>query len=79
MDKLSPINFSDKCCGKISMCLTNFFFQVKLQKFFTGFFKNREQFTDTAAASNKTKRDFFKLQQDVKDAVHFFHSANSLA
>ena len=26
IDKLSPINFSDKCCGKLSMCLTKFFF-----------------------------------------------------
>ena len=25
IDKLSPINFSDKCCGKFSMCLTKFF------------------------------------------------------
>ena len=26
VDKLSPINFFDKCCGKFSMCLTKFFF-----------------------------------------------------
>ena len=26
IDKLSPINFSDKCCGKFLMCLTKFFF-----------------------------------------------------
>ena len=26
IDKLSPINFSDKCCGKFSMYLTKFFF-----------------------------------------------------
>ena len=26
IDKLLPINFSDKCCGKFSMCLTKFFF-----------------------------------------------------
>ena len=26
IDKISPINFSDKCCGKFSMCLTKFFF-----------------------------------------------------
>ena len=25
IDKLSPINFSNKCCGKFSMCLTKFF------------------------------------------------------
>ena len=26
IDKLSPINFFDKCCGKFLMCLTKFFF-----------------------------------------------------
>ena len=25
IDKLSPINFSDKCCGEFLMCLTKFF------------------------------------------------------
>ena len=25
IDKLSPINISDECCGKFSMCLTKFF------------------------------------------------------
>ena len=26
IDQLLPINFSDKCCGKFSVCLTKFFF-----------------------------------------------------
>ena len=26
IDKLTPINFSDKCCGKFSKCSTKFFF-----------------------------------------------------
>ena len=35
IDKLSPINCSDKCCGKFSMCSTKFFFlEVELQKRF---------------------------------------------
>ena len=33
---------------------------------------------DSAVALNKTKRDFFQLQQDFMDAVYFFRSANSL-
>ena len=59
------------------MCLTNLFL-VKLQKYFSRFFKKRKQSTDSAVASNKTKRDFLKLQQDYMDTVYFFHSANSL-
>ena len=34
IDKLSPINFSDKCCGKFSMCLTKFFFVNQIAKMF---------------------------------------------
>ena len=30
IDKLSPINFSDICCGKFSIGSTKFFLQVKL-------------------------------------------------
>ena len=57
IDKLSPINFSDKCCDKFLMRLTKFFLQVTLQKRVFRFFKKREQFTDSAVALNKTKRD----------------------
>ena len=42
IDKLSPINFSDKCCGKFSMCLTKFCFVSHLciaNTFFEIFFK----------------------------------------
>ena len=34
IDKLSPINFSDKCCGKFSTCFTNFFFVSQTAKMF---------------------------------------------
>ena len=34
IDKLSPINFSDKCCGKFSMCLTKFFVSQIAKMFF---------------------------------------------
>ena len=57
IDKLSPINFSDKCCDKFLMRLTKFFVQVTLQKRVFRFFKKREQITDSAVALNKTKRD----------------------
>ena len=70
IDKLSPINFSDKCCGKFAMRLTKFFLQVTLQKCVSKFFKKREQFTDSAVALNKTKRGVFEL--------HFFQCINSL-
>ena len=53
------------------MCLT-MFLRVKLQKCFAIFFKKkREQSTDSAVAF-KTKKDFFKLQQDFMDTVYFF-------
>ena len=42
------------------MCLTKFFLEVKLQKC-SRFFKKREQFTDSAVALTKTKRDFLKI------------------
>ena len=56
-----------------------FFFQVKLQKRFFEIFQ-REQFKNSAVASNNTKRDFVILQQDFMDmdTEYFFHSANSL-
>ena len=57
IDKLSPINFSDKCCGKFSMYLTKFFYVSGSAKMlFSRFFKKREQFTDSAVTLNKTKR-----------------------
>ena len=45
---------------------------------FFRFFKKTDQITNSAVAFNKTKRDFFKLQQDLMNTVYFFHSANSL-
>ena len=60
------------------MRLTKFFLQVTLQKCVFRFFKKRKQFTDSAVALNKTKRNAFKLQQHFRNTVHFFHSANSL-
>ena len=66
IDKLSPINFSDKCCIKFSMYLTKFYFlQVKLQKCFSRFFKKREQFTDAAVGLNTTKRDFLNCNKTL--------------
>ena len=57
IDKLSPINFSDKCCGKFSMCLTKFFFVSRIAKiFFSKFFKKRKQFTDSAVKLSQTKK-----------------------
>ena len=50
IDKLSPINFSDKCCGKFLTRLTTFFLQVTLKNVFPDFLKKREQFTDSAVA-----------------------------
>ena len=34
IDKLSPMNFSDKRCGIFSMCLTKFFFVSQIVKMF---------------------------------------------
>ena len=34
IDKLSPINFSDKCCGKFSMCWTKNSFVNHIAKMF---------------------------------------------
>ena len=55
------------------MCLRNFFFLCKsyCKNVFSGFFKEREQFTDSAVAFNKTKRDYFKLQRDLMGSVFF--------
>ena len=59
IDKLSPINFFPKCCGKFSMCLAKFFFVSRIQKCFSRFFKKREEFTDSAVTLNNTKREYF--------------------
>ena len=42
IDKLSPINFSDKCCGKFSMCLTKFFVVSRIAKIFLLNFSRKE-------------------------------------
>ena len=54
------------------------FFVSEIAKSLSRFFKKREQFTDSAVASNKTKKDFVKLLQDFTNIVYFFDSANSL-
>ena len=42
--KLSPINFSEKCCGKFSICLTKFFFcQSNCTKFFVDYLRKEEK------------------------------------
>ena len=51
---------------------------MKLQKCVYKFFKKREQFTDYALVSNKTKRDVVKLQPDFPNTAYFFHGASSL-
>ena len=40
IDKLSRINFSDKPCGKSSMCLTKFFVREIAKMFFWIFWQN---------------------------------------
>ena len=42
IDKLSLIHFSDKCCGKFSMCLTKFFFVNRIAKMFFQDFSKKE-------------------------------------
>ena len=79
IDKLSMINFSDKCCGKFLMCLTRFFFyKSKCKTVFIRVFKKREQFTDSALALNKTKKGFFLIVTRAFGHRVFFHRANSL-
>ena len=41
IDKVSPINFSEKCCGKFSMCLTKFFFVSQISKMFFEIFQEK--------------------------------------
>ena len=67
IDELYPINFSDKCCGKFSMCLKKLFFLVNqiLQKCFSLFFKKTEQFTHSDVALNKTKQDFLNCHNTL--------------
>ena len=48
------------------------FLQVTLQKCVSKFFQKKEQFTDSAMALNKIKRDVFKLQQHFRNTVYFF-------
>ena len=67
IDKLSPIIFSYKCCGKFSMCLTKFFFcKSNCKNVFSRFFKKRKQFTDSAVIT-KQRDSFLKLQQVLMD------------
>ena len=47
----------NKCWDRFLMRLTKFFLQVTLQKCVSRFFKKKEQFTDSAVALNKTKKD----------------------
>ena len=54
------------------------FLKVNLQKCYFRFFK-REQFTDSAVAINKTKKDFFNCNKTLRTPLIFFHSSNSLA
>ena len=54
------------------------FFVGQLHKCFPRFFKKTEQLMDSAVALNKTKRVFFKLQQDLMDTLYCCHSANLL-
>ena len=46
--------------------------------FFFRFFK-REQFTDSAVALNKAKRDLFNCNKTLRTPLIFFHSANLFA
>ena len=54
IEKLSPINFSDKCCDKFSMCWTKFCFVNYCKHVFLDF-SRKEKFTDSAVALNKTR------------------------
>ena len=45
------------------------FLEVKLQKYFSRFFKEKERFTDSAVATKQ--RHFLKLQQDIMDTAYF--------
>ena len=83
IDKLLPINFSDKCYGKFSMILTQFFFcKSHCEKtVFLGFSRQESSLWTLlfmGVVLNKTKRDVLKLQQHFKNTVYFFHGANSL-
>ena len=55
-----------------------FFCKSNCKNVLSRFFKERDQFTDSAVAFNKTKKDFFKLQRELMDTLYFFRSANLL-
>ena len=54
------------------MRLTKFFLQVTLQKCVSRFFKKREQFTDSAVALNKTKKDALTSNYTLGTQCIFF-------
>ena len=66
IDKLPPINFSDKCYGKFSMCLTKFFSCKSNRKsVFFRFFKKTEQFMDSAVGLNTAKIGFLNCNKTL--------------
>ena len=80
IDKLSPINFSDKCCDKFSIRLTKLFFASQIAKlFFPIDFSTKKSISQTLPWHQTKQRDFLNGIKDFMDAVYFFNSANSLA
>ena len=72
IDKLSPINFSDKCCSKLLMCLTKFFFLVsQITKVFFQIFQEKRAVPELCRGIKHNKERFFKLQQDLIDTANF--------
>ena len=71
IDKLSPINFPDKCCGKFSMCLKKFFFVSQITKVFFQSFQEKRTVHGLCRGIKQNKERFFKLQQDFTDTVYF--------
>ena len=65
IDKLSLINFSNKCYDKFLMCLTKFFFLVsQVTKVFFYIFQEK-QFTDSAVGLNETKKEILNCDKTL--------------
>ena len=62
IDKLSPINFSDKCCDKFLMCLTKFFSVSQIAKMFFWIFQEKRAVHGLSCDIKQNKDRFFKLQ-----------------
>ena len=72
IDKLSPINFCDKCCGKFSMCLTKFSFASQIAKMFFQIFLKKRAVHGLCRGIKQNKERFCEIATRFYERHVFF-------